>query len=484
MTWFPETWTIAKRLSKLYEDTIDIPFWVRDPVKHDHYFHATRSKHEFSRPLCCLNHYLGLPRKDGIPKPIFDYELKIFDYLEKYNDIIILKARGLGITEFFLRWFIWKALRSREWSGRTGALITGIRQDTATELIRRIRGYFYPFGIMFDSKEDRLIINNVRFIAFPAYNVDSLRSFTDFCFEFADEAGFFPPQSQRILRESVEGYRLKSKPKIIWNSTQGELLDDVMDQIQKEIREGTSPYHLIELPWQVGVGKIYDPALLEAEKKQPYFPREYELKKSFGVGDLFLESTIQKCLDIPYEPTQLVYEAPKIISFDPAYGGASKFASIAAQFVDGRVQIIAADEWERPDPKLMEDHAMKLVRQLHLFEGQTQNGQIIVDGANVAFIKYLKHMLNERIDYEEDDAQTLRRRKVRPINFSSEHKKMLTHMQELISKGYVAIDGRFDHLLNQMRIAKVDNNYGLIKKPFSLDLIDCLRMALYGFEIL
>src|SRR5215467_9414078 len=53
---------------------------------------------------CCFNHWIGLPRdKIGDPKPIFDYEVNLYQDLLDHKYIWIKKARGLGITEFFLR---------------------------------------------------------------------------------------------------------------------------------------------------------------------------------------------------------------------------------------------------------------------------------------------------------------------------------------------------------------------------------------------
>lgn len=488
ITWFPENWTIQKKLAKFLEDTKDLPFWIfaDKPELHKQILKSTKQTHLYDRPLCCFNHYIGLPHKGGIPKPIFDYELTIFDTVEKYDDVLILKARGLGITEFFLRYFIWKSVHNNDYSGRTGALITGIRQDTATELIRRIRSMFLPFGIFFDSREDTVTINNVRFKSFPAYNVDSLRSYTDFAFIFCDEAAFFPSKQMGILREAVEGYRLKSKPKIIWNSTPGEEFGDIMDNIHDEIKEGKSSYKLVQLPYTLGVGKIYDPKLIESEKEQLYFPREYELQKSIGLGDLFLESTIQKCLDTKYDPDHKVYMAPKSIGIDPAWGS-SNFGICVCQFVDGRIQVIYAKEFERPEPNEMERLVLDLVRDYNIFSSQQQqNGQILIDGANVNFCKYLKTMLGEYPNYEELDQDDYQYMRVRPINFGTTHKQLLSNMIQLVNKGYVSIsdnDDRFEDLLLQMRIAKVDDHYGLQKKSHSLDLIDALRLALFGFQL-
>jgi hypothetical protein len=58
---------------------------------------------------CCFNHIIGLPRKDGNDKPLYDYEKIIFDSLLGHNGNInhnkhiwIKKATGLGISEFML----------------------------------------------------------------------------------------------------------------------------------------------------------------------------------------------------------------------------------------------------------------------------------------------------------------------------------------------------------------------------------------------
>jgi hypothetical protein len=66
---------------------------------------------------CCFSHIIGLPQKDGIDKPLYDYEEIIFDSLvtQNSNDNIssygkhlwIKKATGLGISEFMLRFMAW-----------------------------------------------------------------------------------------------------------------------------------------------------------------------------------------------------------------------------------------------------------------------------------------------------------------------------------------------------------------------------------------
>ena len=82
----------------------DKPFRIWDPKQHKQEDIKTKKD-------CCFNHTIGLPRKDGIEKSIFDYEKLLFDSLllpEFYNasrrnfkekHLWVKKATGLGVTE-------------------------------------------------------------------------------------------------------------------------------------------------------------------------------------------------------------------------------------------------------------------------------------------------------------------------------------------------------------------------------------------------
>ena len=104
----------------------------------------------------------------------------------------------------------------------------------------------------------------------------------------------------------------------------------------------------------------------------------------------------------------------------PAWGGSSRFGIVVSQMVDGHIQILFADEYERADPKEMELLSLDLIRRYQMFiAGGKANGQILVDGANVSFIKYLKKMLNENQRYDEEDPKDYMYMVVRPVNFGT-----------------------------------------------------------------
>jgi hypothetical protein len=61
---------IRNLLSKLK----DKPFWIWD--REEHVAEDIKTNGE-----CCFNHIIGLPTKDGIEKPMFDYEKTLYDKL-------------------------------------------------------------------------------------------------------------------------------------------------------------------------------------------------------------------------------------------------------------------------------------------------------------------------------------------------------------------------------------------------------------------
>ena len=72
--------------------------------------------------------------------------------------------------------------------------------------------------------------------------------------------------------------------------------------------------------------------------------------------------------------------------------------------------------------------------------------------------------------------------KVLPVNFSTEHKKLLANMKMILSDGLLAIDKRFDKLITSLNTAS-DIENSLQKQSMSnSDSLDSLRLALSLYE--
>jgi hypothetical protein len=62
----------SAELSKLLRLLRDREFWLWDSTKH---------RDIIQKGNCCFNHIIGLPRKNGVKKPIFDYEAMLYKAL-------------------------------------------------------------------------------------------------------------------------------------------------------------------------------------------------------------------------------------------------------------------------------------------------------------------------------------------------------------------------------------------------------------------
>jgi hypothetical protein len=69
---------ISQQQSKLFGRLQNKPFWIWNAEEHKQEDIRTRGE-------CCFNHTIGLPKKDGNDKPLYDYEKIIFDSLVTLN---------------------------------------------------------------------------------------------------------------------------------------------------------------------------------------------------------------------------------------------------------------------------------------------------------------------------------------------------------------------------------------------------------------
>ena len=125
--------------------------------------------------------------------------------------------------------------------------------------------------------------------------------------------------------------------------------DGLFDSIEKEPDESCI-YKRILLDYTYGLDKIYTREEIEKAKISPSFEREYNLKYLGGIGNVFHTKDIDVAIEKGklYEPASPVAMSPKSMGIDPAYGSSS-FGIVVTQFVDGKVQIVHAEEYKRPD---------------------------------------------------------------------------------------------------------------------------------------
>jgi hypothetical protein len=427
-----------------------LPFWILSEEEH-------AARYDEEKPFCCFNHAVSLPAKNGVKKPLFDYELKLIDALEQETKYLwIKKATGLGLTTLFLRWMTWVCTRDDAMRGKEMAIIVGPNLDLATGLINKIKALFIPHRITFDNKATEVIINDCLIKAYPSNHLDSMRSRMDLKVIFSDESDFYEPGERAILRDVVERYIAKSDPWIIMCSTPSSP-DGLFAEMEQEEH---SIYKRITMDYTVGAGRIYTEEEIARAKESPSFPREYECKYVGEVGNVFHYEDIQYAIEIgkSVNYNSPLADAPKAMGLDPGFGS-SKFGIVITQlnYKEDRIDVIYAEQFENTRPTRILEVANELYQNYYV-------EAIYIDASNPGYISDLKEMVND-YPIEKDRWEALLKKatlygvnpnhymKVIPVSFGKYGVEMLTHAQQIVTERYLAIPPQFHDLIAQMNMA-------------------------------
>jgi hypothetical protein len=490
--------TIDKRVHGIKPEHIELlstlPFWINDKAEHKKKALETGQK-------CCFNHYIGLPKKQGREYPLFDYEFDLmFNAYEQHDTVWILKSRGLGVTEFTIRWMLWKCMTGdpKYFRYTQIAIIVGPREETAKDLVTRIRRLFRTkLGIWFDTKIKEIILplNYIQVITYPSNHVDALRSYANVTILCIDEAEFFVKKEQSELEAVIHSYREKSNAKIIMVSTP-HMPGGLFERIDKD---QNSSFHKLRLDYTYGMDKIYKPERILEMKQELSFEREYNLKYLGEIGNVFHTLDIEAA-----EKAGKLYDPFGQDSISPFYGrsmgvdegfGSSAFGIVICQFRDNMIEVIYAEDFTRPLHHEMIERIIKLNNRHHI-------GRILVDSSNAGFVQSLKQRIGDH-DYKTypyinersggkagiiNDINDPKLRgsgsmiKVFPVNFGKCHKDMLFHAHTLLKDRKLRINPCFDKLFTALRTAKTNDSWSLDKEATAYDdILDSFRLALLNY---
>jgi hypothetical protein len=469
------------RFIDLLEDIQGLPFWIPNKTEHRDLIQECKDL-DLERLVCCFNHCLGLPTKNGIPLPIFDYEMDIVNALENTDRVWIKKARGLGVTELIIRYIVWLCLRDNDLRGNIVFIVTGPRQNIAMEHVQRIERLFEPFGIYSETRMGITELNDVFIQTIPSKNIGAMRGYDRVPLIFLDEADFFPIGQQQEARAVAEGYIPKTHPKLIMVSTP-DRPDGLFATMEREENNG---YTKLFLDYTYGLGKIYDPEVIEEEKTKEYFEREYNLKYLGKLGNVFhirdIEAAIvsdpQEANDMLAASTSTYYG--RSMGIDPAWGTDSQFAIVITQYRNNKVEIFHAESVTQPYFADIINRIMELKMRHHV-------SKIYIDGANPEVVHELKRRIGEFEKYElMDDDQIWAFRngswQIIPINFNKHHVQMLNWTNELMQKHMIKIHYSLTDLLVSLRTARATE--GKLDKTETVfdDLLDGLRLSLCNYD--
>lgn len=458
---------------RFFEQFKSKPFWIWDKESH-------KRQHTISSGKCCFNHIIGLPVKNSIKMPLFDYEQEIFNELQFTKHLWIKKATGLGITEFMLRYIAWLCLRDDKLKGSQMCIVTGPRIDLAITLVERIKGFF-PITIRFDTKETVVQLKGVKIEAFPSHHLDAMRGLPNVSFILLDEADFFPVGQQYEARAVSERYIAKSDPYIVMVSTPN-APEGLFEEIERE-PDDQCLYKRLFFDYTVGLDKIYTQQEIAKARGSPSFEREYNLKYIGQQGNVFSYESIQKAIESGLELEKarrgaISLELEKSMGIDAGFGS-SKFGIAVTQLTYGKAEVVFADEYERPD---FGDMIQKIIAIRQNYGVNI----LFVDAANPEIIRSLKRAFDEPVNYEYQ-LERIEAKKlghpafhmdVLPVSFNAEHKEMLSHTKLMLDRERLAIHPRYNKLLVALRTAVATD--GVLDKQMTAhdDLLDALRLSL------
>jgi hypothetical protein len=458
---------------------------------------------------------VGLPEKHGKRHPMYPYEKMLFDDFmrswreepfddgQKYRFFAILKATGLGMTEFIIRVMSWLATTSDQFRGKRFGIIAGIRQEIVDEIMSRLTGLFVRFPFLGVRQiKNKINLNGVMIEGYPAQNALSLRSYANFAFILVDEADFFRKSLQKEVRTGVERYIAKSNPFVYFVSTPDKpngMFYEIFSKPQSE-----TFYKQYRLDYTVGEGLIFTKQQIEEQMKSEFFAREYALQFGGLSGNFFSTSavrrnvvTVDMAKELEFNPfffhkdiTTTDYDRyfPKSLGIDPGFGSnpardiGSYTGLCLTQYRNGRVEILFAGELIQPDYD-------ELVRIVDMIITKTNTTKVYIDGSNPALVKSIKNTIKEYPDYSKYDKEEMERRIngsmiVCPIPFNLKSKKeMLYNLKEFVDRGLLTIHEKQSELIDALTSTWIEDGKIDKEKTAHDDLLDALQLSMRNYMI-
>jgi hypothetical protein len=510
---------LYKFLEKRYlinKDILDNPFKIFYGLPF-YRFDLTRQEHlklyDEMNGRCCFNHFIGMPEKHGKVFPFFEYEKVLWDDFEKSLNgespqrlFAVLKATGIGMTEYIIRVMAWMAVSSGKYHGARFAIIAGIRMIIAEGVIDRFVNLFHRFPFLgIKAAKARTMVNHVLIEAFPAVNLDAMRSFHNLAFVFVDEADFFRKSLQKTIRTVIERYIAKTNPFVYLVSTPDKPYG-LFYELFREQTEDQCIYKRYEFDYTWGEGTIFTRKEITDQKGSNSFQQEYNLQFGGSVGNLFSEKAIMKNVlndseaeSIQFAPyytySAIDYEnndGPNYIArslgIDPGFGrnpkaGVGSYTGLClTQFRNGRIEVLYAEELIQPDFNELVDIVSVMI-------SKTNTTKVFVDGSNPSLVRALKMAIGEKAKYGDMDKKELERKIfhgqmiICPVAFNTKSKEMMYSLKELVDSGLMVIHERQRNVIDCMKSCYVVNEKIDKERTSHDDLLDALRLSINNYPI-
>ena len=126
-----------------------------------------------------------------------------------------------------------------------------------------------------------------------------------------------------------------------------------------------------------------------------------------------------------------------------------------------------AEEYDKANPQTIVGICHKVYR-------DNWNTLFFVDGPNRGAVNLMKVAFDESLDWDTKDVSP-ELMKIIPVNFTTEHKSMLSHLHVMINKNHLAISKQHEKLITSLKTAYA-REYSLDKEQTSYsDSLDAFK---------
>lgn len=416
------------------------------------------------RKDCCFWHFIGSPERDDIEHPVYDHEKVLLDELEQNKCLAVYKATGLGVTEFMIRWIIWKSLTDDFFFGKEAIIVTGPNVDLAQDIILRAKNLIRDKIDYKDAGAYEFVVNGSRIKCYPSNNIHSARGKPQISIFFGDEAAFFKIRDDSIVKTVGERYIGKSNAWVVWVSTAGEEPAGFFYDI---LGEKNSIYKKLEFYWEWGLRldkktktSLFNEKFINSARQARSFGREYCGEWGRNVGDIFNQEALEQISGDDFKIDEKNNSFERVMSLDPGFSS-SNFGIVIAQKLNSIPHIIFAEDFERQSYTQILEKVKSLADMYRI-------RKIRVDSSRPELIKDLRNLHYDVIGF----------------NFKSLGKEMTANASEKVAKLQVRIHPMQKKLISQLETIKF-NTKGTPDKnrhnPF--DIGDAFLMALWYFKM-
>jgi hypothetical protein len=425
---------------------------------------------------------LRLHEKEALAKlEDYGYSISRAEYYRLWNEVKESALKSIGVTTYLIRYLAWKISSSSQLDHRSIFIISGTREVFANFIKEKMASLFkrnFPMMNLY-TKYIEMVLKNTWIKVFLTTATKDIRGYFEAAYIWADEASFFPDSVQDELISVRKPYQTKSNCKIILSSTPNKP-NVLMNRLK-----GTPRYFKLRLPYDYGLGKIYSKEDIDKAKQSVSFEREFNLKYLGKQGNLFTDLQVKQCeaLGQQYDTLKIPVSQFTLKSVGCDFGWSSSETGIVVlEHIQHEakhiIRVIDCHLIEKGDPNAVVNLCWDIYKR-HNF----MNTAYFVDGSDRSMVKLLKIRWQESLYWDNvKDFGHNSNIKIRPVNFSSEHKNMLGHLHSIASKGYLAIDPKYKELVTSLRTAFAQE-LSLDKKQTSYDdLLDALRLSLKAFE--